>query len=193
ASADDDATTQDRLEQVVGEAIEKGWVTDAVLAAQLSQAATMWQIREHISLAQSQEGLNIKHDISIPISRIAAFVAHTDHALAQAIPGVRLVNFGHLGDGNLHYNVQAPLGVDAASFLETQEIRINTVVFDAVLSFGGSISAEHGIGSLKAETLPHYKSPVALRMMRQIKTALDPKNLFNPGRVLPRSVEAGHE
>ncbi|MCH9847590.1 MAG: FAD-binding oxidoreductase [Betaproteobacteria bacterium] len=193
ASADDDATTQDRLEQVVGEAIEKGWVTDAVLAAQLSQAATMWQIREHISLAQSQEGLNIKHDISIPISRIAAFVAHTDHALAQAIPGVRLVNFGHLGDGNLHYNVQAPLGVDAATFLETQEVRINTVVFDAVLSFGGSISAEHGIGSLKAETLPHYKSPVALRMMRQIKTALDPKNLFNPGRVLPRSVEAGHE
>ena len=193
ASADDDATTQDRLEQVVGEAIEKGWVTDAVFAAQLSQAATMWQIREHISLAQSQEGLNIKHDISIPISRIAAFVAHTDHALAQAIPGVRLVNFGHLGDGNLHYNVQAPLGIDAASFLETQEIRINTVVFDAVLSFGGSISAEHGIGSLKAETLPHYKSPVALRMMRQIKTALDPKNRFNPGRVLPRSVEAGHE
>jgi FAD/FMN-containing dehydrogenase len=135
-------------------------------------------------MAQSQEGLNIKHDISVPISKIADFVLQTDTALAAAIPGVRIVNFGHLGDGNLHYNVQAPEGVDSAVFLETSEATINTLVFDAVNAFGGSISAEHGIGSLKAHTLPKYKSPVALRMMREIKRALDPKNILNPGRVL---------
>jgi FAD/FMN-containing dehydrogenase len=100
------------------------------------------------------------------------------------VPGVRLVDFGHLGDGNLHYNVQAPEGGDAKAFLREQEERINTLVFDAVARHGGSISAEHGIGSLKAAKLPHYKSPVALRMMRAIKQALDPKGIMNPGRVL---------
>ncbi|HWS05992.1 MAG TPA: FAD-linked oxidase C-terminal domain-containing protein, partial [Burkholderiaceae bacterium] len=97
---------------------------------------------------------------------------------------VRLVNFGHLGDGNLHYNVQAPEGIDAATFLREQEDRVNTLVFDSVARFGGSISAEHGIGSLKADKLPRYKSPVALELMRAIKRALDPQNLLNPGRVI---------
>ena len=128
--------------------------------------------------------MNIKHDISVPVSRIPAFVAETDALLAREVPGVRLVDFGHLGDGNLHYNVQAPEGGDAKAFLREQEERINTLVFDAVARHGGSISAEHGIGSLKAAKLPHYKSPVALRMMRAIKQALDPKGIMNPGRVL---------
>ena len=101
-----------------------------------------------------------------------------------AFPGVRLVDFGHLGDGNLHYNVQAPEGDDPAAFLREQEERINHIVYESVRRFGGSISAEHGIGSLKAKTLPHYKHPVALALMRRIKGALDPQNLMNPGRVL---------
>jgi FAD/FMN-containing dehydrogenase len=111
-------------------------------------------------------------------------VRATDALLQQALPGVRLVNFGHLGDGNLHYNVQAPEGVNAAEFLRDDEARVNTLVFDSVQAFGGSISAEHGVGSLKVDHLAHYKSPVALHMMRAVKQALDPQNLMNPGRVV---------
>ena len=173
-----------QFEGLLEAALANGCVTDAVVAESLTQAKALWQVRESISLAQSQEGLNIKHDISLPISNIPAFVQSTDAALAQAIPGVRLVNFGHLGDGNLHYNVQAPLGVDAADFLRDFEPEVNRLVFDAVVQFGGSISAEHGIGSLKVHQLVHYKSPVALAMMHSIKQALDPQNLMNPGRVL---------
>jgi FAD/FMN-containing dehydrogenase len=179
-----EAHARQQFEGLLEAALATGCVTNAVIAENLSQAKALWQIRESISLAQSQEGLNIKHDISLPISNIPAFVASTDAALAQAIPGVRLVNFGHLGDGNLHYNVQAPLGVDAANFLRDHEPEVNRLVFDAVTQFGGSISAEHGIGSLKVHQLVHYKSPVALAMMRSIKQALDPQSLMNPGRVL---------
>jgi FAD/FMN-containing dehydrogenase len=135
-------------------------------------------------LAQAEEGLNIKHDISIPISSIPAFVEETDALLAREIEGVRLVNFGHLGDGNLHYNVQAPKDGDAKEFLRAQEERVNTLVYQAVKRFGGSISAEHGVGSLKADTLPDYKDPVALALMQQIKRALDPQGLLNPRRVI---------
>ena len=113
-----------------------------------------------------------------------AAIAETDALLVREIPGVRLVNFGHLGDGNLHYNVQAPDGGDAVAFLREQEERVNTLVYDQVARHGGSISAEHGVGSLKAAKLPHYKSPVALSLMRAIKGALDPKGTLNPGRVL---------
>ncbi|OIQ69967.1 putative FAD-linked oxidoreductase [mine drainage metagenome] len=155
-----------------------------MLAENLTQAKTLWQIRESIPLAQAQEGLNIKHDISVPVSAIAAFVKCTDALLHQAIAGVRLVNFGHLGDGNLHYNVQAPPGVDAGAFLRDHEQQVNRIVFDSVLAHQGSISAEHGIGSLKVDHLAHYKSAVALGLMRSIKQALDPLNLMNPGRVL---------
>ena len=135
-------------------------------------------------MAQAEEGLNVKHDISIAVSRIPEFVRVTDTLLQQAIPGVRLVNFGHLGDGNLHYNVQAPEGADGAAFLRDHEDQVNTLVFDSVDAFNGSISAEHGVGSLKVDKLEKHKSPVALNMMRAIKTALDPLNLMNPGRVV---------
>ena len=134
--------------------------------------------------AQSEEGLNIKHDISVPVSAIPAFVAATDAALAALVPGVRLVNFGHLGDGNLHYNVQAPLGVEARQFLATMEEAVNHVVYDAVMAHKGSISAEHGVGQLKRDELVQRKSPVALALMKRIKTALDPQNRLNPGRVI---------
>jgi FAD/FMN-containing dehydrogenase len=111
-------------------------------------------------------------------------VDQAEHTLAQAIPGMRLVNFGHLGDGNLHFNVQAPVGVDPAAFLQSHEDAINTLVYDSVKAFDGSISAEHGVGSLKVHTLPDYKDPVAMALMRRIKDALDPHNRMNPGRVL---------
>lgn len=173
-----------RFEALLEKAFEDGCVSDAVVAENLSQAKALWHVRESIPLAQAEEGLNIKHDISIAVSRIPAFVAETDALLEEEIPGVRLVNFGHLGDGNLHYNVQAPADGDARAFLVNEEERVNTLVYDAVERFGGSISAEHGIGSLKAHKLEKHKSPVALSMMRAIKGALDPKNTLNPGRVL---------
>jgi len=173
-----------QFESLLETAMQAGCVTDAVVAESLAQAQALWLIRESIPLAQAKEGLNIKHDISLPVSAIPEFVKVTDALLAQAIPGVRLVNFGHLGDGNLHYNVQAPLGVDAAAFLRDQEPDVNKIVFDSVMAFDGSISAEHGVGSLKVDHLAHYKSPVALGMMRAIKAALDPQNLMNPGRIL---------
>ena len=173
-----------QFERLLEMALEQGCVTDAVVAENLAQARQLWHIRESIPLAQVEEGLNIKHDISIAVSRISEFVAATDALLASAIPGVRLVNFGHLGDGNLHYNVQAPEGGDARAFLREYEEAVNTIVYDSVARFDGSISAEHGVGSLKIDKLEHHKSPVALGMMRAIKQALDPRGVMNPGRVV---------
>ena len=173
-----------QFERLLETAFDQGCVSDAVVAENLTQAADLWHIRESIPMAQAEEGLNIKHDISIPVSRIPEFVAATDALLQEAIPGVRLVNFGHLGDGNLHYNVQAPEDCDAKAFLRDHEEEVNTLVYDSVARFAGSISAEHGVGSLKTDKLPHYKSDVALNMMRAIKQALDPQNLMNPGRIV---------
>ena len=172
------------FEALLEAALERGFISDAALASSLEQSRAMWHLRESIPMAQSLEGLNIKHDIALPISEIPRFVATADAALVQAFPGVQLVNFGHLGDGNLHYNVQAPAGRDAAAFLRDHEAAVNAIVYDTVDAFGGSISAEHGIGSLKRDELARRKSPVALEMMRAIKRALDPQNIMNPGRVL---------
>ncbi len=179
-----EAHARERFEHLMEQALDAGIITDAVVAENIAQAKALWHIRECIPLAQAEEGLNIKHDISIPVSRIPEFAAVTDALLREAIPGVRLVNFGHLGDGNLHYNVQCPAGADGKAFLQTQEAGVNKLVFDSVLAHGGSISAEHGIGSLKRDELPHYKSKVALDMMRAVKAALDPLGILNPGRVL---------
>ena len=185
-NSDHESETHARVgfEGLMETALDKGWVTDAVVAESLTQAQGLWQIRESIPLAQATEGLNIKHDISIPVSHIPQFVEETDALLQAKIPGIRLVNFGHLGDGNLHYNVQAPAGADGPAFLKNHEDEVNTWVFDQVKAFNGSISAEHGIGSLKADKLAHYKDPTALAMMKAIKLALDPQNIMNPGRVI---------
>ena len=172
------------FEGLLEAALEQGLISDAAVAETLEQSHAMWHLRESIPLAQAEEGLNIKHDIALPISRIPGFVAATDAALAAAYPGIRMVDFGHLGDGNLHYNVQAPEGQDAAAFLRDHEHAINRIVFDAVVACGGSISAEHGVGQLKREELAERKSPVALGLMRAIKRALDPDNRLNPGRVI---------
>jgi FAD/FMN-containing dehydrogenase len=183
-SGQDEGQAREALEALLGEAMELGLVDDAVVAESLAQSSALWHLRESIPLAQAEEGLNIKHDIALPVSAIPGFVAETDAALGQLVPGARLVNFGHLGDGNLHYNVQAPEGGSAAEFLAKHEPAVNTLVYDAVKRHGGSISAEHGIGALKRDTLPRYKSPVALGLMRSIKQALDPHGRLNPGRML---------
>ena len=175
---------RERFEHLLEMAMEAGCVSDAVVAENFGQAHQLWHIRESIPLAQAQEGINIKHDISIAVSRIPAFVHETDALLAAAYPGARLVNYGHLGDGNLHYNVQAPEGADGEAFLRDQEKGVNTIVFGQVDAYRGSISAEHGIGSLKRDKLEQHKSPVALEMMRAIKRALDPQGIMNPGRMI---------
>ncbi|WP_090046014.1 FAD-binding oxidoreductase [Limnohabitans sp. 2KL-27] len=184
SDSESESHARGQFEALLEAALEQGCVTDAVVAENLMQAKGLWHIRESITMAQATEGLNIKHDISIPVSRIPAFVAETDALLAQKVPGVRMVDFGHLGDGNLHYNVQAPEGADGPAFLREFEDQVNTWVFDQVKRFGGSISAEHGVGEQKVHKLPHYKDPTALAMMRAVKQALDPQNLLNPGRVL---------
>lgn len=171
------------LERTVTVALDRGIARDAVVALSEAQSRGLWDLREHISMAQAKAGKNIKHDISLPISRIARFISATDAKLREAFPGVVLVTFGHLGDGNLHYNVAPPEGVPHDEFLLNQEA-INRIVHDQVASFGGSISAEHGIGALKRDELNRYKSEVELGMMRTIKAALDPLGIMNPGKVL---------
>ena len=175
-----------RFEALLSEALERGLIEDAVVAESLQQSQGLWHVRESIPLAQSEEGLNIKHDIALPVSALADYVEQTDAELQQAIPGVRLVNFGHLGDGNLHYNVQAPAGADAARFLADHEAEVNRIVYDAVQRLGGSISAEHGVGQLKPQEIAQRKSAVEIALMRRIKAALDPQGRLNPGRVLLR-------
>ena len=173
------------LEALLGDALERGLVADVAIASSLEQANAMWHVRETIPLAQVAEGSNIKHDIALPVSTIEEFVAVTDADLERRFPGVRVIDFGHLGDGNLHYNVQAPPDADAMAFAERHEAAITRLVYDAVAARGGSISAEHGIGALKRDELALRKSAVALDMMRAIKSALDPAGVLNPGRVLP--------
>jgi FAD/FMN-containing dehydrogenase len=184
SDAEGELHAQALFEGVLEAALERGLIGDAAVATSIEQSKAMWHLRESIPMAQSVDGPNIKHDVALPASAIADFVRHTDASLQQAFPGVRLVDFGHLGDGNLHYNVQAPEGAVPADFLGAFEERVNRVVYDAVAARGGSFSAEHGIGTLKRDTLAERKSPVALQLMRAIKRALDPENLLNPGRVL---------
>jgi len=187
SDSESEAHARGRFEALLEMAFEDGCVLDAVVAESIAQAKGLWHVRESIPLAQAEEGLNIKHDISIAASRIPAFVEYADALLQAEIAGVRLVNFGHLGDGNLHYNVQAPAEGDPKAFLRDQEDRVNHLVYEAVAKFGGSFSAEHGVGALKVDKLQKYQSPVALGMMRAIKQALDPQGIMNPGCVLPRA------
>jgi FAD/FMN-containing dehydrogenase len=184
SDSEGEAHAQALFEALLETALERGLIGDAAVASSLEQSNAMWHLREAIPMAQAQEGANIKHDIALPVSQVARFVARTDAALLHAFPGLRLVNFGHLGDGNLHYNVQAPDGADAGAFLRDHEHAVNTIVYDAVGEYAGSISAEHGVGALKRDELAQRKSPVALQLMRAIKQALDPHGLMNPGRVL---------
>ena len=158
-------------------------VTDAVLAAGPAQAAALWALREGISEAQNHEGPSLKHDVTVPISDLPAFVERTGAALRAAVPGIRLVTYGHVGDGNLHYNLSAPPGADHAAFAARAD-ELARIVYDATSSFCGSISAEHGLGQSKNETVRDYKPAVELDLMAQVKRLLDPAGLMNPGKVV---------
>ncbi len=183
STAEPEAYAVAQLESLAGQALEKSLVKDVVIATSLSQTDSLWALREHISDAQGAEGKNIKHDIALPISCIADFIKNTDAELQRGFPGCRMVTFGHLGDGNLHYNVSAPLGQDDESFLREQAA-VNRIVHDRVHHYGGSISAEHGLGALKRDEILRYKSGTEMAMMSAIKRALDPLNLMNPGKVV---------
>ncbi len=183
SSQQDSPVITEALETVLHQALECHLIPDALIATSLTQSAEFWNIRESISEAQKAEGKNIKHDISIPISDIGRFISQTDALLQQQFPGCRMVTFGHVGDGNLHYNVSAPINSSVDAFL-TEQNAINRVVYDSVAAFSGSISAEHGLGALKCEEILRYKSPVEMQLMRSIKQALDPNNLMNPGKVV---------
>jgi FAD/FMN-containing dehydrogenase len=171
------------LQEVLVEAIEAGEAGDAALARNEEQAHAFWRLRENISEAQKIEGVSIKHDISLPVSRIPEFIEACDAALAAAFPGLRIVCFGHLGDGNLHYNQSKPAAQDNAAFI-AQSDRVNRIVHDFVAALGGSISAEHGLGQLKRDEILRYKGQVEMDLMRAVKKALDPAGLMNPGKVL---------
>jgi len=171
------------LEEVLAEAAEVDEIRDAVIAQSDTQAQALWSLRENISEAQKIEGLSIKHDISLPVSRIPQFIDECNAALTSAFPDVRIVCFGHLGDGNLHYNQSKPAAQDNADFI-AQTAAVNHIVHDLVHALDGSISAEHGLGQLKREEILRYKSAVEMDMMRSIKQVLDPHALMNPGKVI---------
>jgi FAD/FMN-containing dehydrogenase len=171
------------LQGALGEAADRGLILDAAVAASEAQAAALWALRENIPEAQVHEGKQIKHDVSVPISRIAEYISVTDAELRRAFPGVRMVTFGHLGDGNLHYNIAHPEGGDEDAFM-ARAGEVSRVVHDCAARFGGSISAEHGLGQYKRGEILRYKSPLEMDLMRRIKAALDPQGIMNPGKVL---------
>jgi FAD/FMN-containing dehydrogenase len=182
---DDAAHAAQSVERLLEAALEERIVADAAIAASNAQRRELWALRENISEAQAAEGRNVKHDIAVPISRIAQFVRETDAQIDAAHPGVRMIVFGHLGDGNLHYNVSPPPGEPCDAFLERQDA-INRITHDSVARFGGSVSAEHGLGVLRRDEAARYKSAVEMAMMRALKAALDPQGIMNPGKVLAR-------
>jgi FAD/FMN-containing dehydrogenase len=171
------------LEAILARGMEDGIVDDAVIAANLGQRSAFWKLRDEMSAAQKPEGGSIKHDISVPVAAVPDFIAEADAAVVKLMPGARPVPFGHLGDGNIHYNVSQPVGGNTADFMARWH-EVNAVVFAIVLRMGGSISAEHGIGVLKRDELPEVKDKVAIELMRGIKAMLDPLGIMNPGKVL---------
>lgn len=178
-----DEPLDDALEAALGEAVEAGLVADAAVAGSPAQRSALWALREGISEAQRSAGGSLKHDVTLPIAGLAAWVADVGPALEAILPGVRLVTYGHVGDGNLHYNLSGPPGDDEA--LRSRAGELTTTIYDAVAAAGGSISAEHGLGRTKAAAAASYKSDVEVDLMRAVKQALDPAGLMNPGVLLP--------
>ena len=171
------------MEEILAEGLERGLIEDATIADSLEQGKMFWRIRELFGEVQRHEGGSIKHDISVPVAAVPAFINEASAAVIKLIPGSRPLPFGHLGDGNIHYNVAQPVGADKADFLNRWD-EVNAVVFEVVAKHGGSISAEHGIGVIKRDLLPKVKDPVAFELMRTLKRTLDPKGILNPGKVL---------
>jgi FAD/FMN-containing dehydrogenase len=189
SSPDAEADLQHKLEAVLGPALEEGVVEDATVAASEAQNRALWKLREALSEVQRFEGGSIKHDVSVPVSRVADFIETASAACEAAMPGVRVLGFGHVGDGNIHFNLSQPVGMDKAAFLSRWE-EFNRIVHDIVAGMNGSIAAEHGIGLIKRDELLRYKDPVALDLMRTLKRALDPNNILNPGKVVAVSDDA---
>ncbi|UGV28251.1 FAD-binding oxidoreductase [Rhodopseudomonas boonkerdii] len=181
---DDEMALSKRLERALGTAMEEALVADAVIAQDRAQANAMWRLRESVSQALVREGKAIKHDISVPVAEIADFVAAADLAVAAALPGIRPMVFGHLGDGNLHYNLMRPLAMNDAEFV-AQSAVLTRIVHDETCRRHGSISAEHGIGQLRVDEMTVCKAPLELELMRALKQLLDPDGLMNPGKLLP--------
>ncbi|MGY5883574.1 FAD-binding oxidoreductase [Modestobacter lacusdianchii] len=179
-----DAGLAEVVETALGEAFDRDLAVDAVVASGSAQVAALWALREGISEAQNCEGPSLKHDVTVPVSCIPDFVERTDRALAAAVPGIRVVAYGHVGDGNLHYNLSKPVGSDDDGF-RARAGELARVVYDSTASFAGSISAEHGIGVAKRDLLADYEDPLELELMRGVKALLDPAGLMNPGKVLP--------
>jgi FAD/FMN-containing dehydrogenase len=174
---------REQLEEILAEGLERGLVTDAAVADSLDQAKMFWRIREMFGETQRYLGGSVKHDISVPVAAVPEFIREANAAVVALIPGCRPLPFGHLGDGNIHYNVSQPVGADKEEFLKRWD-EVNAAVFGVVAKLHGSISAEHGIGVLKRDMLPKVKDPVALDLMRTLKRTLDPKGILNPGKVL---------
>jgi D-lactate dehydrogenase (cytochrome) len=174
---------RDVMEDVLAQGSERGFVIDAAIAESLEQTKAFWRIREMFGEAQRHAGGSIKHDVSVPVATVPAFLKDAHAAVIALIPGARPLPFGHLGDGNIHYNVSQPIGADKTDFLKRWD-EINAAVFAVVKKYGGSISAEHGVGVLKRDLLPSVKDPVALGLMHSLKRMLDPKGILNPGKVL---------
>lgn len=172
-----------QIEDALGDAMGNGLVSDAILAKNESEATRFWRLRHSISEAQKYEGANLKHDISVPIGSMGEFLRRGDVLLQKLAPDVRLVAFGHVGDGNLHYNIAQPAGSDGEQFLAAGE-SLTEGIYDLVNELGGSISAEHGIGVVKKDHLRHYRSETEIQLMRAMKDALDPHNILNPGKVI---------
>nr|WP_314261680.1 FAD-binding oxidoreductase [uncultured Devosia sp.] len=172
------------LQSAVEAAFEQGMIDNAVFAESLADRTRMWAFREQMSEVQSKEGASIKHDVSVPIAAVPRLIAEGTTAAERLFPGIRAVPFGHMGDGNIHFNFSQPAGVDGKTFMAEADEKMHEAIYEIVLRLGGSVSAEHGIGQLKRELLVQVKDPVALEMMRAIKTALDPKGILNPGKML---------
>src|SRR5262245_12221822 len=174
---------RESMEQILAEGLERGLVLDATICESVEQAKAFWRIREQFGEMQGREGGSIKHDVSVPVANIPAFIEEANAAAVKLIPGSRPLPFGHVGDGNIHYNITQPVGADKAEFLKRWD-DMNDVVYKIVLKHGGSVSAEHGVGIVKRDYLPKIKDPVAYELMKTLKRTLDPKGILNPGKVL---------
>lgn len=172
-----------QMETLLSASLEDGTVDDAVVAQNETQAQQFWHMRESLSWAQKPEGGSIKHDISVPVAAIPAFLAQAEPLVQAIVPGARIVAFGHLGDGNIHYNISQPVGADREAFLARWDA-VSAKVHALALSFGGSISAEHGIGQMKRDELAAIRAPIEIDLMQRIKAAFDPAGIMNPGKVL---------